>query len=127
MLDLVGQVFGDFSATAIEDSRSFLAGREKNKLFGSNICIIDDAYHPEQSGAPFDGEGVPKRRISLVDRGVIDDLPYSRQAAHKAGSEPTGHGFPLPNEYGEAPANIVIEERRTVSRENGVRYLAGDC
>ena len=36
------------------------------------------------------------------------EIAYSRQAAALAGVAPTGHGFPLPNEYGEAPANIVI-------------------
>jgi predicted Zn-dependent protease len=33
---------------------------------------------------------------------------YSRASARRAGVEPTGHGFPLPNEIGEAPMNIVI-------------------
>jgi PmbA protein len=108
VLDLVGQMFGDFSATAIDDGRSFLAGRAKDKLFGENISIIDDVYHPAQSGAPFDGEGVPRQRLALVERGAIREIAYSRQAARKAGVEPTGHGFPLPNEIGEAPANIVI-------------------
>jgi predicted Zn-dependent protease len=28
------------------------------------------------------------------------------------GQEPTGHGFPVPNEYGEAPLNIVMEGGR---------------
>src|SRR5262249_61725343 len=104
-LDLVGQMFGDFSATAIDDGRSFLSGRVHEKLFGDNITITDDVYHPDQSGAPFDGEGVLTKRLSLVERGVVRQVPYGRQAAHKAGVEPTGHGFPLPNEFGEAPAN----------------------
>jgi predicted Zn-dependent protease len=101
-------MFGDFSATAIDDGRSFLAGREKDKLFGENISILDDVYHPAQSGAPFDGEGVPRQPLALVERGAIRQIAYSRQAARKAGVEPTGHGFPLPNEIGEAPMNIVI-------------------
>ena len=108
VLDLVGQMFGDFSATAIRDGRSFLNDRIGKKLFGENITIHDDARHPLQTGAPFDGEGVPRRRLTLVDRGVVRDIAYSRQAATLAGVEPTGHGFPLPNEFGEAPANIVI-------------------
>src|SRR5579863_3770795 len=33
-LDLVGQMFGDFSATALEDQHSFLTGRLSTKLFG---------------------------------------------------------------------------------------------
>ena len=108
VLDLVGQMFGDFSATAIADGRSFLTGRSQDKLFGENIGITDDVYHPEQAGAPFDGEGGPRRALTLVERGAIRQIPYSRQAAKKAGVEPTGHGFPLPNELGEAPMNIVI-------------------
>jgi PmbA protein len=126
VLDLVGQMFGDFSATAIRDGRSFLNDRIGEKLFGENITIHDDAWHPLQAGAPFDGEGVPRKRLALVDRGVVREIAYCRQAAALAGAAPTGHGFPLPNEYGEAPANIVISggdtsvERMVASTERGI-------
>jgi predicted Zn-dependent protease len=108
VLDLVGQMFGDFSATSVNDSRSFLTDRLGTKLFGDNIRISDDVAHPLQSGVPFDGEGVPRRKLTLVDAGVPRELAYSRSSAHRDGVEPTGHGFPLPNEVGEAPMNIVI-------------------
>jgi PmbA protein len=108
VLDLAGQMFADFSATAISDGRSFLRDRIGQKLFGDNITIHDDAYHPLQAGPPFDGEGVPRRTLALVYEGVVRDVTFCRQAAHVAGVEPTGHGFPLPNESGEAPMNIVI-------------------
>jgi PmbA protein len=107
--DLLGQLFFDFSATAIRDKRSFLTGRLGERLFGENIYIADDVYHPLQLGAPFDGEGVPRRRLALVEKGVPREVAWSRQAAHREGREPTGHGFPLPNEFGEAPMNIVFE------------------
>jgi len=107
-LDLVGQMFGDFSATSVNDSRSFLTDRLGTKLFGDNIHISDDVSHPLQSGVPFDGEGVPRRKLTLVEAGVPRELAYARSSAHRAGVEPTGHGFPLPNEVGEAPLNIVI-------------------
>ena len=108
VLDLVGQMFGDFSATAIRDGRSFLNDRIGQKLFGENITIHDDALDPQQSGAAFDGEGVPRKRLTLVERGVVREVAYSRQAAALAGVAPTGHGFALPNEIGEAPMNIVV-------------------
>jgi PmbA protein len=108
VLDLVGQMFGDFSATSVNDSRSFLTDRLGTKLFGDNIHISDDVAHPLQAGVPFDGEGVPRRKLTLVDAGVPRELAYARSSAHRAGVEPTGHGFPLPNEVGEAPLNIVI-------------------
>jgi predicted Zn-dependent protease len=109
VLDLAGQMFMDFSATAIRDGRSFLNDRIGKKLFGGNITIHDDVHHPGQAGAPFDGEGVARKRLTLVEGGEVREIAYSRQAAVHAGVEPTGHGFPLPNETGEAPMNIVIE------------------
>ena len=126
VLDLAGQMFADFSATAIREGRSFLNDRIGKKVFGGNITIHDDACHPLQSGAPFDGEGVPRRRLTLVDGGVVRDIAYSRHAAALAGAAPTGHGFPLPNDYGETPANIVIAgsdssvEAMLASTERGI-------
>ncbi|MEO8595325.1 MAG: TldD/PmbA family protein [Candidatus Solibacter sp.] len=108
VLDLAGQMFMDFSGTALRDGRSFLNDRVGAKLFGDNITVHDDARHPLQSGAPFDAEGVPRRGLTLIDAGVVREVAYCRQAAVLAATAPTGHGFPLPNEMGEAPANIVI-------------------
>jgi PmbA protein len=109
VMDLMGFFLLDFGGLAVEEQRSCLTGRVKQKVFGENIQIRDDVYHPLQGGAPFDGEGVPRQSVSLVRDGVVENLVYSRQTARKAGVAPTGHGFPLPNEYGEAPLNIVIE------------------
>ena len=108
VLDLVGFLFYDFAATALEDKRSCLNDRMGKQLFGKNISLTDDAYHPLQQGAPFDGEGLPRQRVQLVDRGIPKNLVYSRAAAKAAGKQPTGHGFALPNEYGEAPMNLVF-------------------
>ncbi|MGD0014812.1 MAG: TldD/PmbA family protein [Bryobacteraceae bacterium] len=112
--DLTGQLFPDFSATAIRDQRSFLTGRIGTQLFGAAVNIADDVCHPLQCGPPFDGEGVPRRRLALVEKGVVREVAYSRQAARReaarrASVSPTGHGFPVPNEHGEAPVNIVME------------------
>ncbi|MGC9969095.1 MAG: TldD/PmbA family protein [Bryobacteraceae bacterium] len=107
--DLLGQMFFDFSATAIHDQRSFLTGRIGKPVFGAGIQIADDVYHPLQSGPPFDGEGVPRRPLALVENGVPREVACSRQAAQREGCAPTGHGFPLPNESGEAPMNIVMQ------------------
>lgn len=113
VLDLVGQIFPDFSGTAIEDRRSFLTGRLDKALFGENITIWDDYSHPLQCGEPFDGEGVPRTRLLLVESGVPREVAWSRAAAHRNGRAPTGHGFPLPNEIGEMPVNIVIQGGET--------------
>ncbi|HXA00289.1 MAG TPA: TldD/PmbA family protein [Candidatus Dormibacteraeota bacterium] len=108
VLDLVGFLFYDFAATALEDKRSCLNDRMGKPLFGKNISVWDDAYHSGQLGVPFDGEGVPRQRVRLVDKGVPQSLVYSRASAKRARKKPTGHGFALPNEYGEAPMNLVF-------------------
>jgi len=118
VLDLVGFMFSDFSGLAILDQKSFLNNRIGTKLFGENITIIDDVAHPLQSNAPFDGEGVHRQRVNLVEKGVIRNIVYARSTAAKMRDSEykdkigeiraTGHGYPLPNETGEAPANIVF-------------------
>lgn len=108
VLDLVGFLFYDFAATALQDKRSCLTQRVGRQLFGKNISIYDDVYHPLQLGAPFDGEGMPRQKVHLVNCGVPKNLVYSRNSAKVVGKKPTGHGFMLPNEYGEAPMNLVF-------------------
>ena len=107
-LDLVGFLFYDFAATAVHDQRSCFNHRMGKQVLGRNIFLWDDVTHPLQTGAPFDGEGLPRQKVLLVDRGVPENLVYSRAAAKEMRRRPTGHGFALPNEYGEAPMNLVF-------------------
>jgi len=126
VLDLIGFLFYDFAATAVRDKRSCLTGRLGKKLFGENITLWDDVYHPLQLGQPFDGEGVPRQKVLLIDRGVPKNLVYSRATARKMKAKPTGHGLSLPNEHGEAPINLVwgggdkSVEEMVASTERGV-------
>jgi len=118
VLDIVGFMFWDYSGVAILDRRSFLNDRIGTTLFGENINIWDDAFHPLQAGSPFDGEGMRRRRVQLVENGIVKRVVYARATARKMKNseyaakvgpiETTGHGFPLPNEVGEMPMNIVF-------------------
>jgi predicted Zn-dependent protease len=129
VLDMVGFAFFDFGGLAILDQRSFLSNRIRTQLFGGNITIWDDVAHPLQSGSPFDGEGLRRQRMKLVENGIVQRLVYARATAEKMKKsehadkvgpiEATGHGFPIPNEMGEAPMNIVFEpssEPKTVDQ-----------
>jgi PmbA protein len=129
VLDLVGFMFFDFGGLAILDQRSFLNNRVGTQIFGKNINVWDDVAHPLQSGTPFDGEGMRRQRVQLVENGVVKRLVYARATAEKMKRsehkekvgpiEPTGHGFPVPNEMGEAPMNIVFgapREAKTVNQ-----------
>jgi predicted Zn-dependent protease len=121
-LDIVGFMFWDYSGMAILDQRSFLTGRIGSKLFGDNITFSDDVTHLLQTGSPFDGEGMRRQSVALVENGVVKRVVYARATAarmqrsehkDKVGSiEATGHGFALPNEMGEMPVNIVFATPR---------------
>jgi PmbA protein len=118
VLDIVGFMFFDFGGLSILDQRSFLNDRVGKQVFGKNINIWDDIGHPLQSGSRFDGEGMLRQRVQLVEKGVVQRLVYARATAekmkrseHKDKVGPiaaTGHGFLIPNEMGEAPMNIVF-------------------
>jgi PmbA protein len=118
VLDIVGFMFWDCSGMAVLDQRSFLTGRIETKLFGENITVWDDVAHPLQSGSPFDGEGARRQRVELIKNGVVERLVYARVTAERMKRSEykdkvgpiaaTGHGFPLPNEVGEMPLNIVF-------------------
>ncbi len=101
--------FDAFGAQAFLEGSSFLSGRLGEKVFGDNITIRDDAYHPDTTGMPFDFEGVPRRAVTLVERGVAKAVVHDRRTAKKAGARSTGHGFPQPNAYGPLPLNLVME------------------
>ncbi len=138
VLDIVGFMFWDYSGMAILDQRSFLTGRIGSQLFGENITIVDDVADPLQSGSPFDGEGVLRKRVPLVEHGVVKRVVYARGTAERMKKsehrdsmgpiEATGHGFSLPNEIGEMPLNIVISpsgdtqsvEQMIASTERGI-------
>jgi PmbA protein len=119
VLDMVGFMFFDFGGLSILDQRSFLNNRVGTQIFGPNLNVWDDVAHPLQSGTPFDGEGIPRQRVQLVENGVVKRLVYARSTAEKMKQSEykdkvglvvlTGHGFPLPNEMGEAPMNIVFD------------------
>jgi PmbA protein len=118
VLDIVGSMFLDYGGVAILDQRSFLNDRIGSRLFGENINIHDDVDHPLQAGSPFDGEGIRRHRVPLVENGVVQRVVYARATTRKMKNssyadkvgfiEATGHGFPLPNEMGEMPVNIVF-------------------
>ncbi|MGA9392193.1 MAG: TldD/PmbA family protein [Candidatus Sulfotelmatobacter sp.] len=128
VLDIVGFMFWDYSGMAILDQRSFLTGRIGSKLFGENISIWDDVGHPLQTGSPFDGEGMRRQKVPLVENGVVQQVVYARATAERMKRSEqkdkvgpiaaTGHGFALPNEMGEMPLNIVFaapQNPRTVA------------
>ncbi len=73
------------------------------------VCVADDASRD----AAYDGEGVPTRRMPLVEEGVLVGRLHDLASARRSGARPTGHGvrpsFRLPPRAG--PRRLFFETR----------------
>lgn len=91
--DLLGYLIrGGFSASAVQEGRSFLVGKLGQKIFSDLFSIWDDGLDPRGFPVPFDMEGTPKKKVMLVEKGVAKGLLYDFRSAKKEGKESTGHG-----------------------------------
>ncbi|HEO66131.1 MAG TPA: TldD/PmbA family protein, partial [Spirochaetes bacterium] len=69
----------------------------------------DDASHPLSAGLPFDFEGMPREKVTLIEKGVFKDMVLDRRLAQDLNKTSTGHSLPQPNSYGPLPLNLIIE------------------
>jgi PmbA protein len=94
--DVVRSLFGGI-ITALNGERviqgaSFLKDYLNRQFASPLITITDDGTINKSLGsAPFDGEGVPTRKIVLIENGVIRNFIYNTKAAKRAGVESTGN------------------------------------
>ncbi|HEX8026593.1 MAG TPA: TldD/PmbA family protein [Candidatus Limnocylindrales bacterium] len=104
-----------FSALAVQEGRSFV---EPGKRIGSElVSVVDDGADPAGLPMSFDFEGVPKQKVTLVERGVCRNVVYDAQTAAREGRRSTGHGLPAPNPYGPFPINTIMSAGTTPKAE----------
>jgi len=118
--------FLGFSGKSFAGSRGFMAGKIGEKITGSEITITEDPFTGEMAGMPFDYEGVPKKRVVLIENGIARAVVFDRRYAKKAGTESTGHALPPDNAYGPYPKNMTLQpgsvpfENLVSSTEEGI-------
>jgi len=79
------------SAQAVQEGQSFAVGKMGQAVCGERFTMWDDPADPRGLALPFDWEGVPARRLSLIEKGVLRDLAYDARSAAKEGRASTGH------------------------------------
>ncbi|MGD8718062.1 MAG: TldD/PmbA family protein [Candidatus Zixiibacteriota bacterium] len=97
-----------FDTRAYQEGRTLLSKRMGDKIMGDNITIVDDGLSPETIPFPFDFEGVPRQRVTLVDRGKAVGVCYDLATAAHDGKKSTGHALPPGASYGPFPLNIDL-------------------
>ena len=106
LLDYLSYV--GMSAKQVIEGESFLATREGDRVGAGSITVADDAFHPASVGLGFDLEGVPKKRVAVIEGGVAKQPVTDLRTARQLGLEPTGH-YSGSSEYGPYAANPVLE------------------
>lgn len=118
--DLVSFLADSFDARTADEGRSAFSGKDGKTrvgetLFNPRINLYSDPRHAELPVAPSTDEGVPASRLSLVSRGALENLEYSRFWARERKREPT----PGPVNYimeSAEPAVSVDEMIKTMKR-----------
>jgi len=105
---LIGAALG---ANAVQRGRSPFAGRLEEELASDALLLFDDGRDPEgPASAPFDGEGVPRRRTALIEGGRLRSYLYDTYTAQREGGGSTGsasrHGYR--SQPSVSPSNLVL-------------------
>jgi PmbA protein len=106
--ELFAYLTDHFSAQSFDEGSSFLSDGLDKSYLGSNVTIVDDYAHPLNPGMPFDYEGQPTQRLTLVENGVAKNIVTDSYWANKLDRANTGHALPAPNAYGPQAEHLVI-------------------
>jgi predicted Zn-dependent protease len=79
-----------FSQRAIDEARSYLSNRARLQVAAPMLSLVADPRDPELIPRPFDGEGVPSRRLVLIDEGIANEVAIGRDGV---GGEAAANGF----------------------------------
>ncbi len=109
-----------FSGLGILEERSALCDRLGEKVADTKVSIWDDPLDPDGLPKAFDFEGVPKRRVTLIEDGVARGVVWDRATAARAadGVVSTGHAPPPPARvYGPMPSALSVASGEAESVE----------
>jgi predicted Zn-dependent protease len=111
--NLVSLMVNALDARPADEGRSFFSkpgGGTKigEQFIDSRVTIHSDPMDPRLFSSPFNGEGLPNRRMVWVEEGVLQNLEYDRYWAGRQGVEPTGFASGFYMSGGDATVDEMI-------------------
>ena len=105
--DIVTPIMVCLDGRSVMRGISPFAGRLGEEILAPSFSLIEDGTLDGAVGSrPCDDQGVPCRRTSLIDRGVLCEYLLDLESAHRLGRRPIGTGTPA----GARPNNLVVSE-----------------
>lgn len=81
-----------FYADNLNKGKSMLKGKKGKKIFNEKITLWDDGLLPNGwSTSEYDGEGVPRQKTCLIDKGICKNYLYDSYWAKREGKASTGN------------------------------------
>lgn len=117
--DVLDLLAGPLSAEAVQRGRSLFKGRIGKRVASKAVTLEDDPHRPGGLGsALFDDEGLPTRRKTMVEGGILREYFYDAYTAAREGKASNGsasrggyRGLP-----GPSPMNLFLKPGK-LSRE----------
>jgi PmbA protein len=108
---LLSNLFEAASGDSVYRQASFLAGKLGERVAAPAVTVIDDGLMPGGFGtSPFDDEGVPTRRTTVVEDGVLRSYLLNTYTARKLGLRTTGNASrKLAGVPGIGPGNFYLQ------------------
>jgi PmbA protein len=108
-----GLIGGALGANAVQRGRSPFAGRIGEELASTAFALHDDGRDPAgAASAPFDGEGLPRRRNALIEGGRLRTYLYDTYTANREGGDTGSTGSAARAGYRSLPSvsasNLVV-------------------
>jgi PmbA protein len=98
---LIGNLCAAVSGYSLYKGASFLIGQLDKRLAPDFVTIVDDGSLPGGLGSrPFDGEGLPSSRTTVVEGGILSSYLLDTYSAKKLGLVSTGNAS---RSIGESP------------------------
>jgi len=102
-------------AQAVQEGRSWMCGLQGSRAMSESVSIWDDGVSLDGWPVPFDVEGVPRRRVELVENGVVNSPVHNTYTAAQDGVSSTGHqayftGPPIASSLFMRPGSQSVED-----------------
>lgn len=89
---ILGGILAAINGERVLQGASFLGHQLEKKIAAESITIIDDGTIPGGlASVPFDGEGVPTQKRTIVENGILKGFMYNTIVAKRAGKQSTGN------------------------------------
>src|SRR6201981_180389 len=108
---ILEHIFEGVNGDSVYRGASFLADKLGQSISSPNVTVIDDGTMRGGFGtSPFDGEGVPTRRTTVIDKGVLTSYLLNTYSAKKLSLQTTGNASRgLAGTPGIGPGNYFLQ------------------